>query len=117
MDIIEISTITNRTPGSIISRLCKLGYIPNRTSARGYVTYKNSELYKSIVSAGESKKSNKQTSKTPDNISISINGINPCEYTELKNEVKEIKHEMRELKNSVKELIEMMKAVYEFQDH
>jgi CDP-diacylglycerol pyrophosphatase len=116
MDIIEISNIINRTPGSIISRLCKNKYISNRTSARGYIAYKNSELYKSIVASGEGKKINKQTAKSNDNISININGINTCEYIELKNDVKEIKNEIKELKNNLKQLIEMMKAVYEFED-
>jgi hypothetical protein len=116
MDIIEISNIINRTPGSIISRLCKNKYISNRISARGYITYKNSELYKSIVASGEGKKNNKQTTKSNDNISININGIHACENTELKNDVKEIKNEIKELKNNLKELIQMMKAVYEFED-
>lgn len=116
MDIIEISNIINRTPGSIISRLCRNKYISNRTSARGYITYKNSELYKSIVASGEGKKINKQTTKKNENISININGIPTCEYIELKNDVKEVKNEIKELKNNLKELIEMMKAIYEFED-
>jgi hypothetical protein len=116
MDIIEISNIINRTPGSIISRLCKNKYIFNRTSARGYIAYKNSELYKSIVASGEGKKNNKNINKSSDNISININGIQACENIELKNDVKEIKNEIKELKNKLKELIEMMKAVYEFED-
>jgi hypothetical protein len=127
MDIIEISNIIKRMPGSIISRLCRNKYIPNRTSARGYIIYKNSELYKSIVSLAEEKKIHKHTttSKTGENISININGINTCEYTELKNNVNEIKKEIKELKNDVKkdvnelkneikELIEMIKAIYDF---
>lgn len=116
MDIIEISDIINRSPGSIISRLCRNKYISNRTSARGYITYKNSELYKSIVASGEGKKLNKQTTKTNENISININGISTtCEYIELKNDVKEVKNEIKELKNNLKELIEMIKTVYEFE--
>jgi hypothetical protein len=120
MDIIEISNIINRTPGSIISRLCKNKYISNRTSARGYIVYKNSELYKSIVASSEGKKNNKKNNKninkSSDNNSININGIQACENIELKNDVKEIKNEIKELKNKLKELIEMMKAVYEFED-
>ena len=121
MDIIEISNIINRTPGSIISRLCKNKYISNRTSARGYIAYKNSELYKSIVASGEGNqnnknKNNKNINKTSDNISININGIQTCENIELKNDVIEIKNEIKEIKNKIKELIEMMKAVYEFED-
>jgi hypothetical protein len=114
MDIIEISNIINRTPGSVISRLYKNKYISNRTSARGYITYKNSELYKSIVASGEGKKNNKQTTKSNDNISININGIHAYENIELKNDIQEIKNEIKELKNNLKELIQMMKAVYEF---
>lgn len=116
MDIIEISNIINRTPGSIISRLCKNKYISNRTSARGYITYKNSELYKSIVASGEGKKINKHTTKSNENISININGINTCEYIELKNDVKEIKNDIKGIKNTLGELVEMIKAVYEFED-
>jgi hypothetical protein len=109
MDITEISNIINRTPGSIISRLCKNKYIPNRTSSRGYNNYKNSELYKSIVTSGEGKKTSNQKNKLNEHISININGMNSCEYIELKNDVKEIK-------NSVKELLEIMRAVYEFEE-
>lgn len=120
MNIIEISDIINRPPGSIISRLCANKHIPNRTSARGYIIYKNSDLYKSIVASGEDKKNkqkiNKQTSKTNKNILININEISSDEYIELKNDVKEVKNEIKELKNNIKELIEMMKAVYEFED-
>jgi hypothetical protein len=46
LDIIEISKIHNRAPGGIISRLFKHNYIVNRQSARGYIAYKNSDLYK-----------------------------------------------------------------------
>ena len=55
LDIMEISKRHNRAPGGIISRLCKNNYIPNRTSARGYMTYKNSDLYKQIVSTNKEK--------------------------------------------------------------
>lgn len=116
MDIIEISGVINRTPGSIISRLYRNKYISNRTSARGYITYKNSELYKSIVASGQAKNINKQTTKTNENISININGVNTCEYIELKNDVKEVKNEIKELKNNLKEIIDMMKAIYEFEN-
>ena len=48
LDIIEISKIHNRTPAGIISRLLKNNYITDRTCARGYSDYRNSDLYKEI---------------------------------------------------------------------
>jgi hypothetical protein len=133
LDIIEISKIHERAPGGIISRLCKNNYIPNRVSARGYITYKNSDLYKQIVSTGlgrkrDKKKEAKQTiPPLVDNSLITRNDnkntkINlyqskiKTDYLFLTEEVKEIKKEIFELKTTIKELVEMMKAVYEFED-
>ena len=59
LDIIEISKIHNRAPGGIISRLIKDNYIVNRQSARGYLAYKNSDLYKEIVNNNKDKRKNK----------------------------------------------------------
>ena len=121
LDIMEISKKHNRAPGGIISRLIKHNYIVNRTSARGYIEYKNSDLYKEIVSNNKDKKKTKIADKPEqkmkleqiDNILISINKI---DYIELQNDVKEMKNEIKELKNNIKELAEMMKAVYDFED-
>ena len=111
-DIMEISIIHNRAPGVIISRLLKHNYITNRQSARGYLTYKNSDLYKSIVASNIHNKQNKIN--TPiDNILITIH---KSDYTELQNDVKEMKNEIKELKNTIKGLVEMMKIVYEFEN-
>ena len=121
LDIIEISKIHNRAPGGIISRLFKHNYIANRQSARGYIAYKNSDLYKEIVYNNKDKKKTEIADKPEkkikptqiDNILISINKI---DYIELQNDVKEMKNEIKELKNNIKELAEMMKAVYDFED-
>lgn len=91
LDIIEISKIHNRAPGAIISRLIKYNYISARELARGYITYKNSDLYKGIVS------NNKDKKKTG------------CNCIELQNDVKQ-------MKNEIKELVEMMKTVNKFKD-
>jgi polyhydroxyalkanoate synthesis regulator phasin len=116
-DIMEISKIHNRAPGGIISRLFKNNYIVNRQSARGYINYKNSDLYKEIVSNNkkkiEEKPEKKIKPKQIDNILISIN---KSDYIELQNDVKEMKNEIKDLKNTIKELVEMMKAVYDFED-
>jgi hypothetical protein len=121
LNIIEISKIHSRAPGGIISRLIKHNYIVNRQCARGYIAYKNSDLYKEIVNNNKDKKKNKlldnleQKNKSIelDNVLISIN---KSDYIELQNNVNEMKNEIKDLKNTIRELVEMMKAVYEFED-
>ena len=109
LDITEISKINNRAPGSIISRLHKHNYISNRQSARGYSIYKNSDLYKEIVSKNNTTRIKKtDTLDKPENLTK--------KPISLQNDVKEMKNEIKELKNTIKELVEMMKAVYEFED-
>ena len=121
LDIMEISKIHNRAPGGIISRLIKHNYIVNRQSARGYINYKNSDLYKEIVSNNKDKKRSEIEDKPekkikPKQIDNILIGINKSDYIELQNDVKEMKNEIKDLKNSIKELVEMMKAVYDFED-
>lgn len=113
LDIMDITKINNRSPGLIISRLLKYKYIINRMSARGYATYKKSDLYKEIVSNNIEKKTNKQEKKQINNALINNNN---GDYIELHNDVKEIKNEIIELKNTINQLVEMMKTVYEFED-
>jgi hypothetical protein len=121
LDIIEISSIHNRAPGGIISRLIKHKYIANRELARGYIAYKNSDLYKEIVSNNKDKKKTEIADKfriknNPSQIDNILITINKNDYIELQNHVKEMKNEIKDLKNSIKELVEMMKAVYDFED-
>jgi hypothetical protein len=120
LDVMEISKIHNRAPGGIISRLSKHNYIANRTLARGYMKYKDSDMYKEIVSKNKEKKKTEVADKPKknkiaqmDNVFISIN---KNDYVELKDSVKTMNNEIKELKTTIKELVEMMKAVYEFED-
>ena len=73
LDIIKISKIHNRAPGGIISRLCKNNYIPNRILARGYMEYKNSDLYQSIVASGKARKRENKEKKQETIIKPKIN--------------------------------------------
>ena len=116
LDIMDITKINNRSPGLIISRLLKHKYIINRMSARGYATYKKSDLYKEIVSNNIEKKTNKQEKKTTNQIDNALINNNNEDYIELHNDVIEIKNEIIELKNTINQLVEMMKTVYEFED-
>lgn len=111
LDIMEISKRHNRAPGGIISRLCKNNYIPNRTSARGYITYKNSDLYKQIVSANKEKEYKNSCSSTPGKESLKIYSIdnmlitiNKSDYIELQNDIKDIKKTLNMLIGMITQL-------------
>lgn len=63
MTISEIADIHRRTPGSISYKLKNIGLITHNTHARGYLDYKNSDLYKEIVENGNQKPNVKQIKK------------------------------------------------------
>jgi hypothetical protein len=97
LEIMDISNRMNKTPGAVITRLCKYGYIPNRSSARGYLTYKNSDLYKSIVESGKYKKT--EQTKTE-----------PNQNDQLQSDILWIKNEIGQLKERLTELVELLKS-------
>lgn len=115
--VMEISKIHNRAPGGIISRLLRNNYIPNRVSARGYLEYKNSDLYKQIVSRNiENMKHSKNNEKnvkifSVDNMLITID---KSDYQGMKNDIHELKTEIIDLKRIIHNFIEMFKENYQF---
>ena len=58
MTISQIADIHHRTPGSISYKLKSLGIVIHNTLTRGYLEYRNSNLYKEILEV--SKKSEKR---------------------------------------------------------
>jgi hypothetical protein len=120
LDINEIGKIHKRTPGGIGSRLCILGIIENRVSARGYSQYKNSDLYREICKKGpprrekqpkeptEPKEKKIRTKVTESNVLISIK---QSDYDNLIEEIYEVKNELNEIKNMIRKL-----AIYDFDD-
>tara|TARA_B100000035_G_scaffold285668_1_gene269410 strand:- start:3823 stop:4257 length:435 start_codon:yes stop_codon:yes gene_type:complete len=117
LDINEIGKIHKRTPGGIGSRLCILGIIEHRLSARGYTEYKNSNLYREICEKGPPKKEKRpkepkekkiKTSVTESNILITIKQSN---YNELKEELHDVKNQLNEIKDMIRKL-----AIYDFDD-
>jgi hypothetical protein len=109
LDIMEISKIHNRAPGGIISRLCKNNYIPNRTSAKGYMTYKNSDLYKQIVSTNKEKEGKNSCTGSKESLKIySIDNmlitINKSDYIEMQNDIKDIKKTLNILIDMITQL-------------
>ena len=115
LDIMQISKIHNRAPGGIISRLCKHNYIQNRISARGYLEYQNSDMYKQIVL--KNKENNiqfqKENVKKRENILITID---KNDYLELQTDIKGMKNEITELKKTIQDFVEIMKEMYDFGD-
>jgi hypothetical protein len=99
MTISQIADIHRRTPGSISYKLKTLGLITNNTQARGYLEYKNSNLYKEIAN-----KENKQIKKSS------------TKRMSANREMLEMRTEIAELKQDVKELLRLMNALYEFEN-
>lgn len=117
LDINKIGKIHKRTPGGIGSRLCILGIIEHRVSARGYSEYKNSDLYREICEKGPPKKEKRpkepkekkiKTSVSESNILITIK---QSDYNELKEELHDVKNQLNEIKNMIRKL-----AIYDFDD-
>ena len=117
LDINEIGKIHKRTPGGIGSRLCILGIIEQRLSARGYTEYKNSNLYREICEKGPPKKEKRpkepkekkiKTSVSESNILITIK---QSDYNELKEELHDVKNQLNEIKDMIRKL-----AIYDFDD-
>ena len=109
-----------RAPGGIISRLIRNEIIANRTNARGYENYKNSDLYKEICLRNKSniKKKKEDLSlellnRKNQNILITMN---KNDYMLLQNDIDDIKNEIKELKLICKNIVEMFNAVYEFEN-
>ena len=82
-NISEIADIHKRTPGSIGCRLKLLGILNHHTEAKGYIEYKNSRLYKEIVSTNNVKRSTERSIKKETKKSLKESKIN----TEQNNKV------------------------------
>jgi hypothetical protein len=63
MTISEIGDFHHRTPGSIGSKLHRIGLIRHNAEARGYNEYKDSKLYKEIVESSTKKALEKKEKK------------------------------------------------------
>ena len=86
LDIMEIYEQFERSPGSIISRLKKHGWITNIYDAKGYKEYQKSSLYKTI-------KNTKKKDEIIKNKSYNI--------SDLQHDLMDMKNELYELKNLI----------------
>jgi hypothetical protein len=102
MTISEIADIHHRTPGSIGHKVKNIGLVEHFTLSRGYIDYKNSKLYKEIISTSIiQSKLNKVVDKVP--------------TIRRRDEIRMMRNEIDELKKDVKEMLRLMNALYDFE--
>jgi len=112
MTISEIGDIHHRTPGSISYKLKNLGLITHNTLSRGYLDYKNSNLYKEIVERGKSSDTEKKIKKEV-KLKAKTEGL-PVRIPFR--EILEMRNEIADLKKDVKEMLRLMNALYDFEN-
>jgi hypothetical protein len=105
MTISEIADIHRRTPSSIGYKVKNIGLIERYNLSRGYMDYKNSKLYKEIVSNIINK-----------NIQSKINTeFDMVPTIRRRDEIRMMRNEIDELKKDVKEMLRLMNALYDFE--
>lgn len=127
MTISQIADIHKRTPGSISYKLKSMGIIQHIVFARGYMNYKNSELYKEIVQKGTTERKIKKEAKEKgkknyDSIYSFVKATpidtpfsEPPKFVARRREIVELRNEIETIKSDLKELLRLMRAVYEFE--
>ena len=110
MTISQIADIHRRTPGSISYKLKGLGIITHNALSRGYLDYKNSNLYKEIIETSKITL-NKKEKKEPKLHAK----IKPLQDSTISKEINEIQTEIASLKKDVKEMLRLMNALYDFE--
>jgi len=121
MTISQIADIHHRTPGSISYKLKSLGIVIHNTLTRGYLEYRNSNLYKEILevskkSDAEKKVKREERAATKEAKLKVVKAAVPTPTTSVpSHEIVELRNEVASLKRDVKEMLRLMNALYEFE--
>jgi hypothetical protein len=99
LSIIEIGNIHNRTPGTISFQLKKQNILSKTTDARGYIDYRNSDLYAEIVSG------NPNNDKKEKKVKIANNDENGQPKLSKKQIQAGILQEIQEMKKLIQHMI------------
>jgi hypothetical protein len=111
LSIIELAKKHKRTPGCIAAKLKMMGIIGVASMARGYSTYKGSDLYKEICKAYETKTAEKKEKKEAGTLSVS----GPATKATVLAELNALKEDVKEMKKDIKEILRYMTALYELE--
>jgi len=103
MTISEIADIHHRTPGSISYKLKNIGLITDNKLSRGYLDYKNSDLYREIITKGKTGDPEKKVKLKIENFPVRTR------------EILQMRNEIDDLKKDVKEMLRLMNALYDFE--
>jgi hypothetical protein len=121
MTISQIADIHRRTPGSISYKLKGLGIVIHNTLTRGYLEYRNSNLYKEILevskrSDAEKKVKREERAATKEAKLKVVKAPAPTTSAPVpSHEIAELRNEVASLKRDVKEMLRLMNALYEFE--
>jgi hypothetical protein len=108
MNISQIGYIHRRTPGSISYKLKNLGIITDTKLSRGYLDYKNSNLYKEIIESKYAEKGIIEEAKIKAKIDKKPDHTTSAEIINIQNDI-------TELKKNVKEILRLINAIYDFE--
>lgn len=121
MTISQIADIHRRTPGSISYKLKGLGIVIHTTLTRGYLEYRNSNLYKEILevskrSDAEKKVKREERAATKEAKLKAMKAPAPTTSVSVpSHEIAELRNEVASLKRDVKEMLRLMNALYDFE--
>lgn len=113
LTVSEIADIHRRTPGSISYKLKNIGLITCNTLARGFLDYKNSDLYKQIVETGKKRYNVENNINKDAKIKEKTEGLK--QRIRNRDILDEMRNEIMDLKKNVKEMLRLMNALYDFE--
>ena len=125
MTISQIADIHHRTPGSIGYKIKNLGIITHTTQSRGYLEYKDSELYKEIDESGKGDDAQKMKRSEERKQRVAETKQKTEEKAKAQHaillareqavDLDALRRDVDSMKKDVKEVLRLMNALYDFE--